>query len=348
MTAMAEPRAAAVESAALQIGDQTLQLPIVEATDGSPAVDVAALLKLPLERTVKAIALVREALAYGEPGHFALVLLRGDRELSELKLRKALGAGFHLATAEEVVAAHGTEPGYIGPVPTELPVYADEELRRGYYVAGANEADRQLLLRHPVHRRDQALELWISEDLQLVQQEEHPRVGLCGKRPNLCEELTEVLLELAAVSKASLRLPLKAQAHLALGADRRRERSQRPACTAQRATDRASPFVGSEGGPHEPGDDDPEVAPATPLVAKRLPSRGLGARCELGEEHRLADPAQPVDDQALLAATARETPEQIREPLGLTLAPHQGGRQRAGARRVRVLKRIHLRESSDI
>ncbi len=45
MTAMAEPRADAAKSAALQIGDTTLQLPIVEATDGSPAVDVAALLK---------------------------------------------------------------------------------------------------------------------------------------------------------------------------------------------------------------------------------------------------------------------------------------------------------------
>ena len=70
-----------------------------------------------------------------------MVLLRGDHEISELKLRKVLGAGFRMATPDEVVAAHGTEPGYIGPVPTELPVYADESLRRGHYVAGANEPD---------------------------------------------------------------------------------------------------------------------------------------------------------------------------------------------------------------
>ncbi len=74
-------------------------------------------------------------------GRQVMVLLRGDHELSELKLRKTLGADFRLATAEEVVGAHGTEPGYIGPVPTELPVFADEALRRGHYVAGANEAD---------------------------------------------------------------------------------------------------------------------------------------------------------------------------------------------------------------
>ena len=143
-----------------------------------------------------------------------------------------------------------------------------------------------------MHGRDQTLEFRLPEDLQLVQQEEHPRVGLGGKRPDLGEKLTEVLLELAAVSEASLWLPLKAQAHLALGADRGRERFQRPAGSAQCPADRTSPFVGGESGADEPGDDDPEVALATPLVAERLPSRGLGARCELGEEHRLADPAR--------------------------------------------------------
>ena len=33
------------------------------------------------------------------------------------------------------------EAGYVGPVPTPLPVYADEVLRRGHYVAGANTKD---------------------------------------------------------------------------------------------------------------------------------------------------------------------------------------------------------------
>src|SRR5450756_1960649 len=54
---------------------------------------------------------------------------------------QALGAEFRLATADEVLAAQGIEPGYVGPVPTTLPVYADEVLRRGHYVAGANKPD---------------------------------------------------------------------------------------------------------------------------------------------------------------------------------------------------------------
>ena len=51
------------------------------------------------------------------------------------------GAEFRLATADEVLEAQGVEPGFVGPVPTPLPVYADEALRRGHYVAGANKPD---------------------------------------------------------------------------------------------------------------------------------------------------------------------------------------------------------------
>ena len=75
-----------------------------------------------------------------EAGKPLMVLLRGDHELNELKLRNLLGAEFRLATPDEVLAAQGVEPGFVGPVPTELPVYADRALTRGSYVAGANRA----------------------------------------------------------------------------------------------------------------------------------------------------------------------------------------------------------------
>jgi prolyl-tRNA synthetase len=70
-----------------------------------------------------------------------MVLLRGDHELSELKLRRALGSEFRLATADEVLEAQGIEPGFVGPVPTPLPIYADDVLRTGTYVGGANRPD---------------------------------------------------------------------------------------------------------------------------------------------------------------------------------------------------------------
>ncbi|MCX6364225.1 MAG: His/Gly/Thr/Pro-type tRNA ligase C-terminal domain-containing protein, partial [Actinobacteria bacterium] len=111
---------------------------------------VADFLGLPARAFLKALVMTVESGSEGAtvggtaaPGADAprqvMVLLRGDRELSELKLRRALGAEFRLAAADEVLAAQGIAPGYVGPVPTTLPVYADEELRRGHYVAGANK-----------------------------------------------------------------------------------------------------------------------------------------------------------------------------------------------------------------
>jgi prolyl-tRNA synthetase len=74
-----------------------------------------------------------------------LVLVRGDHRLNEIKLQNALGASARPAEAEEVSAAFGTEPGYIGPVGARAEVVADEALRglRGL-VAGANEPDLHL------------------------------------------------------------------------------------------------------------------------------------------------------------------------------------------------------------
>jgi prolyl-tRNA synthetase len=111
----------------------------VRSTPGARTIDqVVAYLGLPARAFMKALVVTVED---GGDGSQAMVLLRGDHELSELKLRKALGAESRLATADEVIAAQGIAPGYVGPVPTTLPVYADEVLRRGHYVAGANKPD---------------------------------------------------------------------------------------------------------------------------------------------------------------------------------------------------------------
>jgi len=107
---------------------------------------VGAYLGLPARAFVKALVIVPEGgAAAGAGGDAAaaigpvMVLVRGDHELNELKLEGALGCGFRMATPEEVLEAQGVEPGFVGPVPTPLPVYADEALRLGHYVAGANK-----------------------------------------------------------------------------------------------------------------------------------------------------------------------------------------------------------------
>ena len=97
--------------------------------------EVAALLKLPLERTVKAIAVMQDA-------QFVLLLVRGDHELNELKTQKAIGA-FRFALETEMRSALGAPPGYVGPVgvAAQLRVVADRSVAAmGDFVCGANEA----------------------------------------------------------------------------------------------------------------------------------------------------------------------------------------------------------------
>ena len=107
---------------------------------------IATYLGLPARAFIKSLVVVpQRGGEAGEGGAAAasgpvLVLVRGDHELGELKLRKALAADFRMATADEVLEAQGVEPGFVGPVPTPLPVFADNALRRGHYVAGANKA----------------------------------------------------------------------------------------------------------------------------------------------------------------------------------------------------------------
>ena len=121
-------------------GPVNLLVDDVHLTPGTRTIDeVTAYLGLPARAFLKSLVVTIES--GPKAGTQALVLLRGDHELGDLKLRKALGADFRLATAEEVLEAQGVEAGYVGPEPTPLPVWADEVLQTGYYVAGANKKD---------------------------------------------------------------------------------------------------------------------------------------------------------------------------------------------------------------
>ena len=102
--------------------------------------DVAAFLGIPVEKMVKAIAIVRN-LPEDDPARFALILLRGDHDLNEIKAQKTVGE-FRFARDEEIVAALGCKPGYIGPVNIgSLPVFADRSVAAmADFACGANEA----------------------------------------------------------------------------------------------------------------------------------------------------------------------------------------------------------------
>ncbi len=67
-----------------------------------------------------------------------LALVRGDDRLSEEKLETIFEASFRLATDDEIQEAFGAGGGSIGPLGVEVEVIADEALREGQFVAGAN------------------------------------------------------------------------------------------------------------------------------------------------------------------------------------------------------------------
>jgi prolyl-tRNA synthetase len=97
--------------------------------------DVAALLKLPLQRTVKAVAVVHD-------DKLVLLLLRGDHTLNEIKASKVEGVGpFRFASDAEIQAALGCKPGYIGPVGVRsVRIIADRTVAAmSDFVCGANE-----------------------------------------------------------------------------------------------------------------------------------------------------------------------------------------------------------------
>ena len=98
--------------------------------------DVAALLGIPLQRTVKSVAF------FGEQG-FVLALVRGDHSVNEIKLAKVDGVGeYRPATEAEILEHLGSEPGFLGPVGAKkaIRVVADREVAAmADFVVGANE-----------------------------------------------------------------------------------------------------------------------------------------------------------------------------------------------------------------
>jgi prolyl-tRNA synthetase len=112
--------------------------------------DVAQLLGIGLQRTVKSVALMGAGDA-NDPGkhpQFVLALVRGDHVVNEIKLAKLPGLGeYRLATETEIVAHLGSEPGFLGPVSPRqsIRVIADRDVAAmADFVVGANQAGYHL------------------------------------------------------------------------------------------------------------------------------------------------------------------------------------------------------------
>jgi prolyl-tRNA synthetase len=108
-------------------------------TPGARTIDeVSALMGVEPAVMIKSLPVVTDG------GELVLALVRGDHRLNEIKLQNVLGVPFRSATEDEIKHAFGAEPGFIGPVGASLEVVADESLRAGSYVAGANSDGKHL------------------------------------------------------------------------------------------------------------------------------------------------------------------------------------------------------------
>jgi prolyl-tRNA synthetase len=109
-----------------------LAAPEVVETPGVGTIDeLAEFLSIAPSATSKALPVVT-----GD--RLVLALVRGDDKLSEGKLETFFEAAFRAATDEEIRAAFGAGGGSLGPVGVDIEVIADEALREGQFVAGAN------------------------------------------------------------------------------------------------------------------------------------------------------------------------------------------------------------------
>jgi prolyl-tRNA synthetase len=117
----------------------------------STCADVAELLGLSLQKTVKSLVLATDTLS--DKGEVVktqvwLLLLRGDHDMNEVKVGKLPGLqAFRFATVPEIEDHFGCQPGYLGPIGLAKPVklVVDREVAvMGDWVCGANAPDFHL------------------------------------------------------------------------------------------------------------------------------------------------------------------------------------------------------------
>jgi prolyl-tRNA synthetase len=138
------------ECVALNVTRAEATQPIVKTpTPGKAKCEhVAAMLNIPLAKTVKSIVLATET--RDEKGNVVgtkiwLLLIRGDHELNEVKASKINGLkeGFRFASEVEIESTFGCKAGYLGPVGApSVVVVADRTVANmSDFVTGANEID---------------------------------------------------------------------------------------------------------------------------------------------------------------------------------------------------------------
>ena len=133
---------------ARDIAEDEPELEKVSTPGKTSVAEVSQFLKIPADRFIKTMVYKTDS------GELVAVLVRGDYELNELKVKTALGVqDISLADEASVASATGLVPGFLGPIGLKLRVIADSSVHgmRGA-VIGANEANAHLI--HVDQERD--------------------------------------------------------------------------------------------------------------------------------------------------------------------------------------------------
>ncbi|MBW5447580.1 proline--tRNA ligase [Cohnella sp. CFH 77786] len=125
--------------------------PVVDTAETPAAYPAMEKIHTPGARTIEQLAeMLRieprdiiKTIVVSADGQPVAVLIRGDHEVNEIKVKQQLGAAqVEMADAETVVRATGTPIGFVGPVDMGIPLLIDQAVARmSSGIAGANETD---------------------------------------------------------------------------------------------------------------------------------------------------------------------------------------------------------------
>jgi prolyl-tRNA synthetase len=131
---VARSRASPPEFGDRREAPEEVETPGVETID-----DLSKFLKIDPRTTSKAFPIVVNG------GRIVLALVRGDHRVNEFKLTQLVGAEWRPAQENEIRDTFGADGGSLGPVGVGVEVIADEALREGQFVAGANRTGWHLV-----------------------------------------------------------------------------------------------------------------------------------------------------------------------------------------------------------
>lgn len=151
-----------------EIIEDKKELELIETPNTRGIDDVCKFLNCDIKRTVK-------TLIYKANNNLYAVLVRGDREVNELKLARCLNATeVELSTLEEDMEVTHAEVGFAGPIGLEIPVVVDLEVANmNNYIAGANKTGY-----HYLNVNNSDFKAYITADIRNVCEDDNcPHCG---------------------------------------------------------------------------------------------------------------------------------------------------------------------------